>query len=152
MMGPSEILILIQRGLFSISFGICLSSLWLVMKFIHSAGPFVFKGLGTERDRENICIRLATAGFRYLMLSPCSPWIRLFGEKQLDETFRAAAADGTPFVIANHNSMVDSLLVRWRSGSSFLFDSEDADFAVHFLFQGYGPHSPVHRLQNALTD
>lgn len=152
MIGPSEILILIQRGLFGISFGICLSSLWLVMKFIHSAGPFVFKGLGTKRDRENICIRLATAGFRYLMLAPCSPWIRLFGEKQLDETFRAAAADGTPFVIANHNSMVDSLLVSWRYGAIYLFDSGDADFSAHFLSSGHGPHSPVYRLQNALAD
>jgi hypothetical protein len=95
------------RAGFALAFATCLFTLWVLCHVVHGLGPFV--GLSTKRRRNELCIALAQKCFRYLMLSPCW-WIRLVGVKELEEEFIIAAQSGTPYVLSNHNSMVDSLV------------------------------------------
>lgn len=44
------------------------------------------------------------------MLKPC-PWLRIHGLEQVEENWNEMAKSGAPFLLANHNSKLDSLLI-----------------------------------------
>lgn len=93
---------------FGLAFATCLVTLWTLCHLVHLLGGCL--GLRTKRERHAVCVMLSQKCFRYLMLAPC-PWVNLVGVRELEEGFREAAQGGTPYVLANHNSMADSLLV-----------------------------------------
>lgn len=101
-------MVLAARAGFAIAFGTCLATLWMMCHVVHALGPLV--GLKTERQRREVSIQCAQLCFRYLMLAPCW-WIKLVGVEEFEQAFlQAKAESGTPYMICNHNSMVDSLV------------------------------------------
>lgn len=90
---------------FAVAFLNCLLLLWMLCKLIH-----ILPGLGSLRKRHEYCIAVSSTCFRYLMIMPC-PWIKLHGLPELQEAWKEMAKGGSPFVIANHNSKLDSLLL-----------------------------------------
>lgn len=91
---------------FALAFVNCLLVTWMLTKLVHMA-PM----LGTQRQREARCIAISSLTFRYLMLAPCA-WIRVHGVGELHAALAEAGAQrGAPYIIANHNSKLDSLLV-----------------------------------------
>lgn len=44
------------------------------------------------------------------MLMPC-PWVKIHGLPELEKGWRQISGEGAPYVIANHNSKLDSLLI-----------------------------------------
>lgn len=100
--GPS---VLAARVGFAIMFAACLLTIWTVCHIIHA-----LPGLGPKRRRNGFSIIVSQMCFRYIMLAPCR-WINLKGVQEVDEAWHKASQAGTPFVLANHNSMLDSLLV-----------------------------------------
>jgi hypothetical protein len=103
---PATPAVLLARVAFGLAFAICLSTIWVVAHIVHVA-----PGLGSKRDRHGYCVVVSQLCFRYIMLAPCSAWISLVGLTDVDAAWREAAETGTPYVLSNHNSMLDSLLV-----------------------------------------
>lgn len=92
--------------LFACNFLNCLLILWTICKFIH-----LIPGLGPLQQREQYCIAVSSVCFRYLMLFP-SPWLRVHGLPELQEAWKEMESEkNAPFIIANHNSKLDSLVI-----------------------------------------
>lgn len=98
---------LLTRAYFTAFFALCLTTASALSRLVH-----VLHLGSTERRRDERCVSLAQACFRGLMLGPC-PWIRLRGVDELQAALRDAAdeAAGSPYILCNHNSPMDSLLV-----------------------------------------
>lgn len=92
---------------FALNFLNCLLVLWTLCKILHW-----LPGLGDRRRRESRCIALSSFCFRNLMLAPC-PWVNICGLNQLYADWRSMDSDPdrAPYVLANHNSKLDSLLI-----------------------------------------
>jgi hypothetical protein len=103
---PAKPVVLLARVAFGLAFAVCLSTIWVVAHIVHVA-----PGLGSKRDRHGYCVVVSQLCFRYIMLAPCCAWISLVGLTDVDAAWREAAETGTPYVLSNHNSMLDSLLV-----------------------------------------
>jgi hypothetical protein len=98
--------VILARAAFAVAFVACLSTIWVVCHIVHA-----LPGFGTKRDRHGYCVIVSQLCFRYIMLAPCSAWIPLVGLHEVDAAWLEAAKTGTPYVLSNHNSMLDSLLV-----------------------------------------
>lgn len=96
---------IIYQVLFGIIFVNCLFQLWVVLKLV-----YLLPSLGTKKRREEISIKLSTVFFRNLMLRPCL-WLNLRGLDDLDPVWRAMNGESAPYILANHNSKLDSLLI-----------------------------------------
>lgn len=90
---------------FAFAFLNALLAIWTVCKIIH-----LLPGLGDKRKRHEYSIMASSLGFKWLMLKPC-PWMRIHGLPELEEAWREMGREGSPFVLANHNSKLDSLLI-----------------------------------------
>lgn len=91
--------------LFGLNFVNCLFQLWLVLKLVYLV-PF----FGSKKRQEEISIKLSTLYFRYLMLWPC-PWLKIHGLHELIPAWKAMNGESAPYIVANHNSKLDSLLI-----------------------------------------
>jgi hypothetical protein len=107
--------VLAARVAFGVAFATCLLTIWTVAHLIHALPWF-----GTKRERHGYCIGLSQRCFRWIMLGPCR-WIKLVGLNELDATWDEVTAAGTPYMLSNHNSMMDSLLVTALIPSSVSF-------------------------------
>lgn len=96
---------IIYQVLFGFIFVNCLLQLWTVLKFV-----YLLPALGTKKRREEISIKISTMFFRNLMLRPCL-WLNLHGLDDLDPVWRAMNGESAPYILANHNSKLDSLLI-----------------------------------------
>lgn len=91
---------------FALAFLNCLLVTWMLTMMVHVV-PF----LGSRRQRESYSIAISSLMFRYLMVKPC-PWIRVRGVNELYESLAEAGKErAAPYIIANHNSKLDSLLI-----------------------------------------
>lgn len=91
---------------FGLAFLNTLLVLWTVCKLIH-----ILPGLGPLSQRHAYSIALSSTCFNYLLIKAC-PWVKLRGLPELEQAWAQMAAEGAaPFVIANHNSKLDSLLI-----------------------------------------
>lgn len=94
------------QGLFAINFLNTLIVLYVITKIIHNV-PF----LGSKRKRHEYSIFWSALCFKYLMLK-MSPWIRIHGLNELMEAWKQMAKEKyAPFMISNHNSKLDSLML-----------------------------------------
>lgn len=95
----------VTRGYFTAAFAVCLAAAAGLARAAHLAPV-------APARAQAMSVSAARACFRWLMLAPC-PWIRLRGARELVAALEAAAreSDGAPYVLANHNSPMDSLLV-----------------------------------------
>lgn len=94
----------VYQAAFALSFLCSLVVVWTVCKIIH-----LLPGLGDKRKRHEYCIATASLGFKHIMLQPCS-WMKLHGLDQLEKDWTEVSKSGAPYIIANHNSKLDSLL------------------------------------------
>lgn len=91
---------------FGVAFLTTLLVLWTLCKIIH-----ILPGLGSLSQRHSYSIAISSTCFNYLLIKAC-PWIKLRGLPELEEAWKEMAqAEAAPFVIANHNSKLDSLLI-----------------------------------------
>ena len=102
---PMAIPNFVYQTAFAIAFLNTLLVLWTLCKIIHS-----LPGLGSKQKRHEYSIATSSICFKYLMIKPC-PWIKVHGLDQLEESWREVAKTGTPYILANHNSKLDSLLI-----------------------------------------
>lgn len=94
------------QAAFALIFFNCLLTLWVICKLIHNV-PF----LGSLKKRHEYSIYASSTCFNYLMIKPCT-WIRIHGLPELFEAWNQMAQEkAAPFVIANHNSKLDSLMI-----------------------------------------
>ncbi|CAN8069894.1 unnamed protein product [Agarophyton chilense] len=102
----SSLVTALLRFKFALSFLICMLATWFVTKVLH-----LLPLIGDRPRREQLSIAVSSTLFWYLMLLPC-PWIQLHGLRQLHKAWaEMGGEDRAPFVIANHNSKLDSLLI-----------------------------------------
>jgi 1-acyl-sn-glycerol-3-phosphate acyltransferase len=107
--------VLAARVAFALAFFTCLVTIWTIAQLIHA-----LPGFGTKRNRHGYCVGLSQRCFRWIMLWPCW-WIKLVGLGELEAAWCEVNSAGTPYVLANHNSMMDSLLVTALIPSSISF-------------------------------
>lgn len=100
---------IVYQVLFMLNFANCMLTTWFLCKLIHTL-PF----LGSLKTRQGYCVQLCNQTFYFLMVVPCRPWIHLHGFDEFTSTLSAPdvrARTAAPFVLANHNSKLDSLLI-----------------------------------------
>jgi hypothetical protein len=97
----------LARPAFIVAFTACLSNAYALSRAVH-----LLRLGASERRRNEMSVIIAQSCFRWIMLAPC-PWIRLRGIQELQYALKSAAeeAQGAPYILANHNSPMDSLLV-----------------------------------------
>jgi 1-acyl-sn-glycerol-3-phosphate acyltransferase len=98
--------LVLARAGFTAALTVCLSTCCLLCRAVH-----VLQLGGSERERNGMCVVVAQKCFRWLMLAPCF-WIQISGLRELQAELKRASeeAEGAPYVLANHNSPLDSLL------------------------------------------
>lgn len=97
--------VLLGRAAFVVTFTISLASCWLICRVIH-----LTRLGGSRRVREGWCIATFAWCVRWITFAPCF-WMRLHGVDDMRAALEEAAKEsgGAPFILANHNSKLDSI-------------------------------------------